>query len=264
LPQRRPAGSAANAHYWNARADPLDWKRASGSGTSRRWLLAHATFLVPDARDAIEFLEPLEDRRVLDLGCAQGYGTAHLTARGARAIGVDLSTRRCEAATRSVGSRAAFCVGRAERLPFADASFDRILCRDVLMYADPGSVLRECARVLRPGGRAAFGEALAGHVVLRAFRRWTSPVDYRRFTRHLGWCELRRLPHGLRVVRIRAHYLLSQVAFFALFVLRSPRLHAIGLRALEPFDRVLLDCRPRLARAAWRASLFCEKPGDGA
>jgi demethylmenaquinone methyltransferase / 2-methoxy-6-polyprenyl-1,4-benzoquinol methylase len=47
-------------------------------------------------------------------------------------------------------------VGRAERLPFADASFDALAFTYLLRYvADPAATLRELARVVRPGGTVA-------------------------------------------------------------------------------------------------------------
>ena len=47
-------------------------------------------------------------------------------------------------------------VADGQRLPFADASFDRIICTETLEHvADAQLALRELARVLRPGGRVA-------------------------------------------------------------------------------------------------------------
>ncbi len=45
----------------------------------------------------------------------------------------------------------------AEKLPFADASFDRALCQCAVMFLpDHGGALQEIGRVLKPGGRAGF------------------------------------------------------------------------------------------------------------
>jgi SAM-dependent methyltransferase len=50
-----------------------------------------------------------------------------------------------------------FHVADTERLPFANHSFDRALCRcAVMFFPDCGAALREIRRVLNPGGRAAF------------------------------------------------------------------------------------------------------------
>ncbi len=50
-----------------------------------------------------------------------------------------------------------FSEANAEALPFPDTSYDRLTCRFGIMYfPDLGKALRECFRVLKPGGRAAF------------------------------------------------------------------------------------------------------------
>ena len=59
---------------------------------------------------------------------------------------------------RSDSNRAAIgnVLGRAEELPFPDASFDALTVTYLLRYVDdPGATLRELARVVRPGGVVA-------------------------------------------------------------------------------------------------------------
>ena len=90
-------------------------------------------------------------RRVLDVGCGSGAVTADLAAATpGRVIGVDLDGRL-------VGSAAAAGheVARADGacLPFADGAFDVAACNLVLLWAPrPQAVVRELARVVRPGG----------------------------------------------------------------------------------------------------------------
>jgi len=255
--------------YWNLRLDPLDWKHERARQDPARWRAAHETWCDPATREALEQLGELRDRRLLEIGCGQGHGTLHLSRLGARVTAIDIAERRCAVARTALASVAEgratrLCAAAADCLPFRDGAFDLVLCRDVLMYVDAERVLTECARVLTPGGRAAFVESLDGALPLRLFRRLTSPADYRRFTRHLGWEEMERLSGPLERVSLRPHYLFSLLAFFALFSLGSTALHRAVLALFEPLDRRLLDRAPRLSRLAWRATAVYRKPTHAA
>ena len=89
--------------------------------------------------------------RVLDLGCAFGYGTARI-ARYYDTDGLDASPDYIHRARRNA-SNARFTLGVAERLPYPDDHFDAVVLLDVLEHvADERAVVAEIARVLRPGG----------------------------------------------------------------------------------------------------------------
>ena len=99
-------------------------------------------------------------RDVLDLGCAGGFMTEALAERGARATGIDPAAHAIEAARAHAAAQGLsihYDVGVGEALPYADASFDAVVCVDVLEHvADLPAVLAETARVLRPGGVFLF------------------------------------------------------------------------------------------------------------
>jgi len=89
--------------------------------------------------------------RVLDLGCAFGYGTAGI-ARHYDTDGLDASPAYIRRARRAVPA-ARFTLGAAERLPYPDDHFDAVVMLDVLEHVtDERAVVAEIVRVLRPGG----------------------------------------------------------------------------------------------------------------
>ncbi len=91
-------------------------------------------------------------RRTLDLGCGEGRLTRHLASLGHRMAGIDVSPTLV-AAAREVTPELELHVGNAAALPFADASFDRVVSFLCLHDVDDleGAVC-EIARVLEPGG----------------------------------------------------------------------------------------------------------------
>ena len=75
---------------------------------------------------------------------------------GHDAVGIDLDAHLLERARASF-PRSTFVDGDIQRLPFEDESFDVVFSFSTLqLVADKRAVLAECARVLRPGGRAVF------------------------------------------------------------------------------------------------------------
>jgi SAM-dependent methyltransferase len=119
---------------------------------------------------------------LLDAGCGEGRHCFGALERGARVVGLDLdlgSLRKAAGALRfrgrEKGSLAAMLQGDAFRLPFADASFDRVICAEVMEHVhDYEGALRELARVLRPGGRMAvtIPTAITEHVYLHLTREY--------------------------------------------------------------------------------------------
>jgi len=118
---------------------------------------------------------------VLDVATGTGLVAREIVDAGiGRVIGLD----RSEPMLRSRSNGAAFAnvLGRAEALPFPDASFDALTVTYLLRYVDdPGATLRELARVVRPGGIVAsleFGvpPSPLWHAAWWGYTRWVMPV----------------------------------------------------------------------------------------
>jgi O-antigen biosynthesis protein len=91
-------------------------------------------------------------RRVLDVACGEGYGSAMLAAAGAaRVIGVDLDEATVEHARRRYGLD--MRQGRVEALDLPDGVFDLVVSFETIEHvAEPQRALHEVARVLSPDG----------------------------------------------------------------------------------------------------------------
>lgn len=120
----------------------------------RRWQrYVHQT--LSRAVDALHLAGPA---RVLDMGCGTGEfeHLAHQRFPEARLVGVDVTPDMLAVARGKFPGAAwvTFLFAQAEELPFASEHFDAVVSCSMLHHVqEPGGLLRECARVLRPGGQ---------------------------------------------------------------------------------------------------------------
>ncbi len=112
----------------------------------------------------LEQLDVREGHLALDAGCGEGRHCFGMLSRGARVIGFDLDfaamrdaskrLRKEASEARSLGEMAQ---GNIYKLPFPDATYDRVICSEVMehvhSYVDAA---RELARVTKPGGKLAI------------------------------------------------------------------------------------------------------------
>lgn len=114
---------------------------------------------------------------ILEYGCAYGDNILHLAARAKSASGIDISdvaVARGRRRAREAGlANVHLDVMDAERMTFADDSFDLVFGSGIIHHLDIGRAIGEIARVLRPGGRALFVEPLGHNPAIALYRRLT-------------------------------------------------------------------------------------------
>lgn len=105
--------------------------------------------------------------RALDVGCSSGYLSERLAAAGYAVVGLEYAAGAARGAER-------FCeqvlVGDVEtmELPFEQASFDLVMCGDVIEHLrDPGAALARLRPLLRPGGRLVLSTPNVANWALR-------------------------------------------------------------------------------------------------
>jgi len=140
---------------------------------------------------------PARNPRVLDVAAGTGLVTRGILAAGRaeQVIALDQSEPMLAAATSHREDRDRFVLGQAERLPFADATFDALSVTYLLRYVDdPGATLRELVRVVRPGGTIASVEFAVPSGALRPawvlYTRLVMPLIGRLVSR--DWYEVGR------------------------------------------------------------------------
>lgn len=151
-----------------------------------------------ELRLALELLRLKEGQRLLEVGCGYGRLSASLVESGAQWTGVELSPSMAAHCRRTLPASAWLVRGDNCELPFAEGSFDRVLCSGVLMHVeDERKALGELVRVLRPGGVLVvsgnnllhpLGPLMDATAALRRgyLQRFHLPGFYRRELERLG------------------------------------------------------------------------------
>jgi SAM-dependent methyltransferase len=117
-------------------------------------------------------------RRILDVGCDTGDLGCHASGHEADVFGVDIDVGALEQPARF--ERVIGLDLESGSLPYADASFNAVVAKDIFEYVHhPGLLAREVARVTPPGG-----VVIASMVMARPRTVWADYAHVRGFTRH--------------------------------------------------------------------------------
>jgi SAM-dependent methyltransferase len=123
----------------------------------REALRGHPSYVWRDGQERrlemVRRWSPVEERRLLDVGCGLGLYTQALSRYTSYAYGVEIEFERAREAWQH-GRARGLALAPGERLPFADRSFDLVFNHEVLEHVDDDTtVVAEMIRVCRVGGR---------------------------------------------------------------------------------------------------------------
>jgi SAM-dependent methyltransferase len=168
-PVDAPSSVRASRGWWDTDAD--DYQAEHG-----RYLGDADLVWCPEnlrEQDA-HLLGDVRGRRVLEVGCGAAMCSRWLVGQGAEPVAFDLSAgmlRHASAGNATTGIDVPLVQADAEHIPFRDASFDLAFTAfgAIQFVADSARLMREVARVVRPGGRWVFATT---HPT-----RWAFPDD---------------------------------------------------------------------------------------
>lgn len=186
--RRPPSHVRRNRAFWDADADAYQERHGGAlAGGATAW----GVWRIPEAELGV--LGDVRGRDVLELGCGAAQWTAALAQAGARAVGLDVSgAQLAHARAAAGGPPLALVQADAERVPFADASFDVVFGdHGAMSFCDPRRTVPEVARVLRPGGTLAFCSATALHALT-----WDRARQVQSECLHADWFGMGRFDWG--------------------------------------------------------------------
>jgi len=217
----------------------------------------------------LERLRLRPGERLLDAGCGEGRHCFGALERGARVVGLDLDrdplvlpARRLRQRAQELGRLGAMLQADTFALPFRDASFDKVICSEVMEHVhDYRGAARELARVTKPGGMVAVTvpTALSEHLYLRAGDDYfESPGGHIRIFRPrelalglaqaglatvgVGFAHALHTPYWVlrSLVGLPGADASRWVRLYRLFLIR-----ATASRALDRLERLLNYCFPK-------------------
>ncbi len=206
-------------------------------------------------RYSYSLLGNLPGKKLLEIGCGSGRQSRYFVAAGAQVLAIDVS-QKCVQALQSWAqeqkiplSSLTAQVLTAENIKCKDNTFDAIYINSVLMHADPKKVLKECRRVLKPGGKVVVVEPLQHNPVAMIYRLFS---DYQKTNpKYLTLRKFRQFQTGFASFHHHEFYFFSlcSLPFFRYGATKKMALKVSCL--LEKADSLLLKLVPFFGQFYW-------------
>jgi ubiquinone/menaquinone biosynthesis C-methylase UbiE len=243
-----------------AESDFHDRKYGQGEGYPRHYAV-QPTY--PIYQRMLGMTGDCSGMQVLEYGCGEGWITRDLAQRGAKVSAFDISAEAVHR-TREVLAAAGLAEGNriaqmgAERLDYADETFDMAIGFAILHHLDLQLSIAELHRVLKPGGVAYFAEPLGSNPLINFYRRLT-PQYRTEDEAPLDWNTLLPMLTQFRQTHHTDYYVTALAAVGLAYLPFGPRLYPSVNRQLMKLDDRLLGIFPSLGRFAWYTILKLSK-----
>ena len=147
---------------------------------------------------------------ILDVGCGTGELMKQILEEdpSRKLTGIDYSPNMIEQAKQKLGNLAAFQFADAQKLPFADNTFDMVTCCDSFHhYPAPDAVLQEMVRVLKPGGCLILGDCYQkglSRFIMNLFMRYSREGDVKIYSRQEITAMVQEYFHAVKWVQVNS------------------------------------------------------------
>lgn len=211
----------------------------------------------------LEMAGDLQDKLVLEYGCGEGWVTQDLAEMGARVSAFDISAEAVRQTQNSLASagyadRCDISKMGAEKLDYADESFDTAIGFAIIHHLDLRLAIPELYRVLKPGGVALFAEPLGTNPLINLYRRLT-PQFRTEDEEPLDLNALAPLFSRFSDVQHKDFYVTALASVALAYLPFGSRLYPSVNRQLMKLDEGLLRLCPPAGKLAWYTVLTLRK-----
>lgn len=139
----------------------------------KSWFIPRKYFHTSRLKKTVEKIQ-LSNQLILDVGCGSGIISSECINRGHRVVGFDLGRNFVKTCNQMFKTPKSFFIpGDAESIPFADNTFDVVICTEVIEHLlDPQKTISEFYRVLKPNGTLLLSTPKKSFFWKHMFKVW--------------------------------------------------------------------------------------------
>ena len=210
----------------------------------------------------LEVMGDIEGKKVVEIGCGEGWLTRILAKKKADVYSFDISdeainTVRSRLKEEGLSDRVTLERMAAEELTYPSDTFDLVVGSAILHHLDLEISAKEIWRVLKPGGKGYFMEPLGHNPALNLYRKLTphlrSPDE-----QPLLWHHMNIYHRQFSKFVHEEFYLVSFLSLFWYFLNRDKFVQRTR-DLLLPLDHMVLSLIPGMRKYCWYSLMILEK-----